>query len=160
MKTLILLAGIPGSGKSTWARSYQKSHPHTYICDTDETRKKITGSYHKFPAHMEVIFDDLIAQGNAYLAAKEADCTVIEDAAFLDNYRRVYFMERLKGYDHSLLLLIRMHDYKICYERNKLRDPEKWVPDDIITGMIACYEEPSAEVRSYFDEVRTEWWDE
>ena len=158
MKNLILLAGIPGSGKSVWARAYQKSHENVFICDTDETRKKITGSYLAFPKQMEVIFDDLIAQGNAYFEKTSGNCTVIEDAAFLDNYRRNYFMDRLKGYDHSLLLMIRMHDYSLCYERNKMREKEKWVPEEIIAKMIERYEEPTPELAKRFDEVRTEWW--
>jgi predicted kinase len=40
MKTCILMAGIPGSGKSTWARAYAKTHPNTVVVDTDETRKR------------------------------------------------------------------------------------------------------------------------
>lgn len=155
MKTLILLAGIPGSGKSTWARRYAESHPHTYVCDTDETRKKITGSYLKFPDRMEVIFDDLINQGNTIFEQETGDCTVIEDAAFLDDYRRAYFMKRMKGYDHSVLLLIKMHDYSLCYERNKLRIKDKWVPEEIIDGMIKMYKDPSPEVAALFDEVQT-----
>jgi predicted kinase len=158
MKTLILLCGIPGSGKSTWAKNYQATHPETFICDTDETRKKITGSYTVFPEHMEVIFDDLIAQGNAFLQKGGPDCTVIEDAAFLDNYRRTYFMERLKGYDKAILLMIKMKDYSICYVRNKARAKEKWVPEDVMASMIRRYEDPTPEVARYFDEVKVEWW--
>jgi predicted kinase len=158
MKTLILLCGIPGSGKSYWAKAYQKSHPDTFICDTDETRKKITGSYLKFPERMEVIFDDLIAQANEDFAKGGPNCTVIEDAAFLDNYRRTYFMKRIKGYDRAILMMVKMKDYQICYQRNHLRPKEKWVPDSVIDDMIRRYEDPTPEVRAYFDEVRVEWW--
>jgi predicted kinase len=158
MKTLILLCGIPGSGKSTWAKAYAKTHPHTFICDTDETRKKITGSYHIFPEHMEVIFDDLIAQANDFFEKASGDCTVIEDAAFLDNYRREYFMKRLKGYDHSILLMIKMKNYALCYQRNKMRKRDKWVPDAVMDHMIAHYEDPTPEVAHLFDEVQVEWW--
>ena len=35
MRTLILLSAIPGSGKSTWARKYQKEHQNTYIVASD-----------------------------------------------------------------------------------------------------------------------------
>ena len=41
MKTLILMAGVPGTGKSTWAKRYAVEHPNTFIIDTDETRKSI-----------------------------------------------------------------------------------------------------------------------
>jgi len=34
MKQLILMAGIPGSGKSTWCHEYQKTHPNVFIIDT------------------------------------------------------------------------------------------------------------------------------
>lgn len=158
MKTLILLCGIPGSGKSTWAKAYAKKNPNTVICDTDETRKKITGSYLVFPERMEVIFDDLIAQGNAAFEKASGDCTVIEDAAFLDNYRRTYFMDRLKGYDHSILLLVKMKDYSVCYVRNISRAKEKWVPQKVMDDMIKRYEDPTPEVAKRFDEVRVEWW--
>jgi predicted kinase len=158
MKTLILLAGIPGSGKSTWAKRYAETHEAVFVCDTDETRKKITGSYLVFPEHMEVIFDDLIRQANEIFAKTSGNCTVIEDAAFLDDYRREYFMRRLKGYDHSILLLIKIHDYAICYERNKARMKEKWVPEDVMDHMIQIYRDPSPEVAKLFDEVKIEWW--
>ena len=64
MHTLILMAGIPGSGKSTWCKKYQKEHPNVFIVDTDETRKKITGSYLVFPPKMEIIFDEMIRETN------------------------------------------------------------------------------------------------
>jgi predicted kinase len=159
MKTVILLCGIPGSGKSTWAKAYQKTHPNTFICDTDETRKKITGSYNVFPPRMEMIFDDLIQQANAIFAREKGDCTVIEDAAFLDDYRRKYFMDRLHGYDHSILLMAKMHDYRLCYERNKMREEGKWVPDSVIDGMLLMYKDPAAEVAKRFDEIKTIYLD-
>jgi predicted kinase len=31
MRTLIVLSAIPGSGKSTWAKKYQKEHANTFI---------------------------------------------------------------------------------------------------------------------------------
>ena len=71
MKNLILMAGIPGSGKSTWCKEYQKTHKNVFIIDTDETRKQITGSYLIFPEHMEVIFDEMIRQSNEIFAKYE-----------------------------------------------------------------------------------------
>lgn len=157
MKNLILMAGIPGSGKSTWCKEYQKTHKNVFIIDTDETRKQITGSYLIFPEHMEVIFDEMIRQSNE-IFAKYAECTVIEDSIFLEDYRRKYYMDRLKGYDHSLLFMIKMHDYSICYKQNKMRMKDKWVPDNVIDQMIQSYVDPSAEVAKMFDEIKVEYW--
>lgn len=159
MHTLILMAGIPGSGKSTWCKAYQKDHPNVFIVDTDETRRKITGSYLIFPEKMEIIFDAMIEETNALFKQHEnEECTVIEDSIFLDDYRRKYYMDRIKGYDRAILFMVKMHDYSICYKQNKMRQKDKWVPDDVIDHMIDIYEDPSPEVRAYFDEVKVEWW--
>lgn len=41
MRTLLILTiGIPGSGKSTWAKNYQEQNPGTIIISTDEIRKE------------------------------------------------------------------------------------------------------------------------
>ena len=157
MKNLILMAGIPGSGKSAWCHEYQKTNKNVFIIDTDETRKQITGSYLIFPKHMETIYDEMIRQSNI-LFEKYDDCTVIEDSIFLEDYRRRYYMERLKGYDHSLLFMIKMHDYSLCYKQNKMRIKEKWVPEKVMDKMIKTYVDPSPEVEKMFDEVKVEYW--
>ena len=41
---LILTIGIPGSGKSTWTKEYQKQHPLTYIVSTDAIREELMGT--------------------------------------------------------------------------------------------------------------------
>lgn len=159
MHTLILMAGIPGSGKSTWCKAYQNEHENVFIVDTDETRKKITGSYLIFPGKMETIFDAMIEETNGIFSEYEGkECTVIEDSIFLDDYRRKYYMERIKGYDRSILFMIKMHDYSICYKQNKMRIKEKWVPEEVMDHMRDIYVDPSPEVASFFDEVKVEWW--
>jgi predicted kinase len=158
MKTLILMAGIPGSGKSTWCAHYAAEHSNTHVVDTDETRRKITGSYLIFPERMETIFDDMIAEGNDFFEKTSGDCTVIEDSPFLDDYRRKYYMDRLKGYDKAILFMIKMHDYSLCYRRNHLRAKEKWVPEDVMDNMIKIYEYPEPEIAKMFDIVQIEWW--
>ena len=37
---LILTAGIPGSGKTTWVKEYCEHYPLTYVVSTDEIRKE------------------------------------------------------------------------------------------------------------------------
>ena len=159
MKTLIMLAGIPGSGKSRWARQYALDNPGTFVVDGDETRKRMMGSYLTFPKDMHVIFDDMIKEANDDLA--RADCeTLILDSIFLVDYRRIYFMSRISGCDRSVLLLAKMHDYSLCYVRNRARIPEKWVPDYVIDEMIRQYKDPSPAVARLFSEVRTLYLDE
>lgn len=161
MKTLIMLCGVPGTGKSTWAKEYAAAHPNTLIVDTDEVRKSFTGSYQVFPPDRHILYDEMIKRANDWFLkmAKEKDATVIEDSTFTDNYRRIYYMDRINGYDRAKLLMIRMHDYSICYQRNKMRPEEKWVPEQAIADFIAHYEAPSPEVLGKFNEVEVQYWD-
>lgn len=158
MKKLILMAGIPGSGKSTWAKKYQAEHPNTYIADTDETRKRVLGSYLTFVPDMSIVWDDMIKQGNDYFATHDGDCTVIMDSTFLDDHRRGYYMDRLKGYDEVTLFMIKFHDYSICFQQNKMRIKEKWVPEETMRDMITRYVNPSPEMEKRFDRIVIEYW--
>ncbi len=40
---LIMLVGIPGSGKSTWAGAYLRDHPAHYLVSTDQIRAELYG---------------------------------------------------------------------------------------------------------------------
>ena len=157
MRKLILMAGVPGTGKSSWAYAYAKEHPNTFVVDTDETRKEITGSYKIFTKPVSIAHDAMIAKANKYLSENE-DCTVIIDSTFLDDERRTYFLDRLKGYDFLEHVMIKFHDYSIVYRRNKERKKEKWVPEEVIDAMIAKYKDPSPEVAKRFDKITVEYW--
>jgi predicted kinase len=75
------------------------------------------------------------------------DVTVLLDTTMLQNDRRLYFLDRLTEFDDIELDLLKVHDYRLCLQRNKRRNPEKWVPEEVVEDMIKSYEEPSDEVR-------------
>ena len=157
MRKLILMGGVAGSGKSSWARRYAESHPNTHIIDTDETRKSITGSYLIFPDPVSISWDEMIRQANELLANND-DITVIIDSTFLDDERRMYFLSRLKGYDYLEHFLVKFHDYSVVYEHNASRIKEKWVPKEVIDKMIERYKNPSPEVEKLFNKITIEYW--
>ena len=157
MKKLILMAGVAGSGKSTRSHRYAKEHPNTYIIDTDDTRKSMTGSYLVFTDPVSLAWDEMIRQANEILA-REQECTVILDSTFLTDERRLYFLSRLHGYDYLELCMVKFHDYSVVYQNNKARQKEKWVPEEVIDRMIREYTDPSPEVAKLFDKVTVEYW--
>lgn len=55
---LILLIGIPGSGKTTWVKEYMKTHPLTYVVSTDEIRKEFFGKDECDPSFNQKIRDE------------------------------------------------------------------------------------------------------
>lgn len=157
MKKLILMAGVPGTGKSHWAKRYAQEHPNTYVIDTDETRKRLTGSYLIFTKPVSIAWDEMIREANE-IFEKEDECTVIIDSTFLDDERRIYYLDRLKGYDYLEHFMVKFHDYSIVYKNNKNRIQEKWVPEDVIDDMIKRYKNPSPEVEKLFDRITIEYW--
>ena len=44
-RSVFLLVGLPGSGKSTWAQSYVWRHPTTVIVSRDGVRRMLNGVY-------------------------------------------------------------------------------------------------------------------
>jgi predicted kinase len=89
MRTLIVLSAIPGSGKSTWAKKYQKEHANTFIVSSDEIRLEFFGAVNDFRDERRV-WDTFLERLNHY-AETMADVTVIADATNLQNkYRRMY----------------------------------------------------------------------
>lgn len=158
MRTLILMAGVPGSGKSSWAKRYAAAHPNTYIVDTDEVRKSITGDYRVFTEPVSLAWDEMIRQANELLAEHE-DVTVIIDSTFLDDERRLYYLDRVKGYDKLIHHMVKYHDYSEVFIRNKERPVDKWVPEDVIRKMIDRYKDPSPEVAAKFDEIVVDYFD-
>ena len=157
MKKLILMAGVPGTGKSRWAKRYAQEHPNTHVIDTDETRKRLTGSYLIFTKPVSIAWDEMIREANE-IFEKEDDCTVIIDSTFLDDERRMYYLDRLKGYDYLEHFMVKFHDYSVVYKNNKNRVQEKWVPEDVIDDMIKRYKNPSPEVERLFDKITIEYW--
>jgi hypothetical protein len=60
------------------------------------------------------------------------DVTVLLDTTMLQNDRRLYFLDRLTEFDDIELDLLKVHDYRLCLQRNKRRNPEKWVPEEVV----------------------------
>ena len=46
MKKVILTVGLPASGKTTWAREYQKENPNTVLINKDELRSMLHSGVH------------------------------------------------------------------------------------------------------------------
>lgn len=89
MRTLIVLSAIPGSGKSTWAKKYQKEHANSFIVSSDDIRMEFFGAVNDFRDEKRV-WDTFLKRINDY-ADSSNEITVIADATNLQNkYRRMY----------------------------------------------------------------------
>lgn len=152
MRTMILLSAIPGSGKSTWARKYQKEHKNTFIVSSDEIRLHLFGKvddFHNEPLVWKTYLDEM----NGY-ADKFDEVTVIADATNLKNQYRTMYVKLTPHFEKHILVLFDI-PYEICLIQNTMRDKSKIVPVPAIERLNAEKEEPTPEVLSCYDEVIT-----
>jgi len=155
MKTLIMLSAIPASGKSTWAKEYQQTHPNTYIVSSDDVRMEVThGDYQDHTRQKEVweLFEKRIHEYGAI-----DNATVILDALNDINPVRIKYLSTTPEFDKKILILFPSNLEK-SKKYNGMREPECRVPDDILVGLVNKFEAPSKEVLDLVNEVREVNW--
>ena len=148
MATMILLSAIPGSGKSTWAKNYQRSHPHTYIVASDDVRRRVSGGVQNFQ-NEPLVWETFLKELNEH--ADEKNCTVIADATNLQNRYRRYYCEMTPKYDRHILVLFDI-PFEICMKQNKLRPADRIVDDQAMLSLQAEFEIPTKEIIDLYDE--------
>lgn len=155
MKTLIMLSAVPASGKTTWAKKYQQTHPNTYIINSDEVRMEVThGDYQDHTKQKEVweLFEKRIHEYGAI-----DNATVILDALNDVNPVRLKYLSTTPEFDKKILVLFPNTLDKSKYY-NSQRDEKVRVPDGILELLVNKFEEPSKEVLDLVDEVQTISW--
>lgn len=157
MKKLILVCGPAGIGKSTWCEAYKTEHPSedVSILAADEVRKSMYGGYDKFPPdhNMMHVYLQMIAIATD-LYNTHPNLTLILDTTMLYDERRLFFVRHLPKFDERILVLLKLHDYSKCLERNHQRGQEKWVPEQVILDMAKHYVDPDPDCRRHFTEVK------
>ena len=149
MNKLIILAGLPGTGKSYFNKNFIKEE-HTTI-SSDEIRIKLTGSYAKMLPNMNVVYDTMISECNK-IFSKNSDSFVVLDSTFLDSSRRTYFLDRIKGADYIELVMLHA-SLETVLKRNHKRIKSKWVPEDVIKEMYSRYKEPNEIEKKRYNKI-------
>ena len=149
MKTLIVLSAFPGSGKSTWCKKYLETHPNTYVISSDEIRFELTGQYQDFSKQKEVW--ELFEKRLVDFATRDDNADVILDALVDLNTLRIKYAELGKNYKRKILVVL-YKPYNELVKNNKDRQPEKWVPDDVMQMLYNKFERPTKEVIDMYDE--------
>ena len=146
MRTLIVLSGMPGSGKSTWARGYQKEHPATHLVASYEIRKEFFGAPNRFDDEDRVwkTFCERLTLGSK----TDSDFTVIADATTLTNALRMRYYHLTPEFDRHVLVLFKIQEYA---KQNTQREQNRIVPQYAMDRMKGEYEEPNEEVKNTFE---------
>ena len=146
MRTLIVLSGMPGSGKSTWAKGYLKEHPSTRWVASDEIRKEFFGIPNCFEDEDRVwkTFCERLTSDSE----KNPNFVAIADATTLTNALRMRYYHLTEDFDRHILVLFKIQDYEA---QNKQREPNRIVPEYAMDRMRGEYEEPNDEVKHAFE---------
>lgn len=131
-----MLIGLPGAGKSEYARSINIDN--TVVCSSDAMRKELFGD-EKIQDNPALVFEKLLIKAKEYLSS---GVNVIFDATNLTRKHRIHTLKQLPDcYKYATVVWSK---YEVCIERDKQR--ERTVGESVIKRMIYQFQPP------YYDE--------
>lgn len=133
---MIMLVGLPGSGKSTWAKQ-RSNQLHYEIFSSDAVRKELYGneSDQRDPQKVFQILHKRIRDA----LLEGTDC--IYDATNLSSKTRRNFLQYISDVECFKMAYVIWSDFNMCLVRNKKR--ERKVPEDVIKRMLMRFEMPA-----------------
>ena len=149
MNRLIVLSGVPGSGKSYFSQALKRAvKKHVYIISSDELRYNILGNQQDL-SEDELVWKIYYSLVEAYSIDKNG--IVILDAT---HSKKVYRLDNIMPfrhlYDQIDLVCFRL-DKELVLEQNKGR--ENPIPKDSLLRLIDQFEMPDDEERNFYDHV-------
>ena len=147
MKKVILLSGLPGSGKSTYAKKLMKENPHSYKrVNKDDLRSLLDdGKYSKGNEKFVLQLRDTII-----LQALENGKHVIVDDTNLNPIHEENIRKLVKGKARVIIENFNV-DLKECIERDSKRDNP--VGEKVIMDMYDRWIKPKELTEKYFSDV-------
>lgn len=139
----IMLAGLPGSGKSYYAASLLKemaladaSAGNSLWLSSDLIRKELYGSEEE-QGDPKKVFEQMRLRTEQALSEGK---TVIYDACNLNSKKRTAFLNNLRRFHCEKICVLFAVPYEECLKRNKER--ERQVPEDVIKRMYLNFNTP------------------
>ena len=130
VKELIMLIGLPGSGKSTWAKKYKEENENVIIVSSDAIREEL--GLENTKEDNKICFDEVEKRT---IKGMKNGFKVIVDATNLNYKKRMEFLKRVcpRGEEILSTAVVIATSYKTCLKRNSERD--RVVPEDVIKRM-------------------------
>ena len=149
-KKVYMLAGVPGSGKSTWIRS--QLIPGAEWISRDNVRFAILSDEDDYFAHEDDVFDTFINYINQTLE-KDNIHTIYIDATHLNKRSRDKVLRRVhKDNIEELNCVCFDVTLVVCISRNNLRAGRSRVPETAICNMFQSYRLPD-KTNENFDHI-------
>ena len=149
MNKLVVLSGVPGSGKSYFSKTLKKvKNNHVYVVSSDELRAIISGSQSNldYEKLMWEMYYDL-----AKVYAKDKEGIVILDATHVSKELRVDANREVAELFDEVDLVMWNIDKQIVSNQNLQR--EYPIPPQALEMFFSIFEPPCEEDEKFFDKI-------
>lgn len=143
MQKFIMMCGLPGSGKSTYAKKNFVGENIIYL-SSDELREELLNDINNQEENNKV-FEEMERRT---ISALKSGKSVVYDACNTSYKKRMHLLKQINRYNARKICIVVYADIEDCYERNSHRERE--VPHTSIDKMLKSFYFPQ-----YF-----EGWDE
>lgn len=146
MNIIEMCVGLPGCGKSTWAKSVANFWRNVEVISTDSIREELYGN-EAIQGDGKLVFDTAYQRIHSILEQYDGK-RIIFDATNLHRRDRERFSKEFKN-DNTLMRIVYFRTpYEVCVERNSNR--ERKVPVEVIQRMYERMDVPN--LNEGFDE--------
>lgn len=149
MSKLIVLSGVPGSGKSYFCKTIKKiKESHVYVVSSDELRREITGRQSNLNED-ELMWKIFFSLAKTYSLDKEG--VVVLDATHVSKKMRVDRNKKLKHLFEEVDLVMWNIDKQVVANQNLQR--EYPIAPDVLERFYQILELPTEEDEKFFDKI-------
>lgn len=149
MNKLVVLAGVPGSGKSYFSSTIKKiKTSHVYIVSSDQLRKEIAGSQ-SILKYDDLMWDIFLNLAKVY--SKDPNGIVILDATHINSELRVKRNLPLKELFDETYLVVWNLDRLVVSNQNLQRDYP--IPPEAMNMFFDKFEMPDEVDKEFFDHI-------
>jgi len=149
--TLYVLCGLPGAGKSTWARENAGRLQAVVVC-SDDVRRDFEADG-RDPWDGDSVFAEVELRARGLL---RADRSVVLDATHFERRYRTYIQDVVSGIGVRRIAVWFVVPLEVCLQRNAGRNSlafgNRRMPDEFVRGLAEGFEPPGGDE---FDEVFT-----
>ena len=138
--TLYITVGLPGSGKSTYAKEFIKGKEIEYL--SSDSLRAVYGKDENDQSVTSIVFGHIKRKVDEFLKDGK---NVLVDATSVNRKERSDYINTAKKYGAKVVAIVFKMDRQGLIDRNKKRGEQggRVVPDWVIDKMLAKFEEPS-----------------
>ena len=151
-KTLWIMVGIPGSGKTWYAKNKLMRGPEWRYVSRDEVRFSLVPANEEYFSKEKEVFNQFV---NTIRAAFEEDevINVIADATHLNEASRNK-IRRIFSNNYNIIPVVVTCDLATAIERNNNREGRARVPATVICRMYHQFQDPDLDAHEYIGVLR------